>query len=139
MSRAFVKEDDAGPGIEELPDRPIPPGANLVTARGLALIEAALADARTAQHAARAANDQAALAHAVRDLRYWVARQSAAQVMPPPDGAEVVQFGAAVAITRTDGRQQRFRIVGHDESDPAQGLLSHAAPLVTLPPGVPSV
>lgn len=129
MSRAFVKEDDAGVGIESLPDRAIPPGPNLVTARGLALIEAALAEARAALEAARAADDKAALWHAARKQRYWSARQATAQVMPPPDNADEVRFGAEVEITRADGRTQRFTIVGHDESDPAQGLLSHTAPL----------
>ena len=41
MSRAFVKElEDA---VEELPDRPISPHPNLVTAEGLARIEAEVA------------------------------------------------------------------------------------------------
>jgi hypothetical protein len=41
MSRAFVK--DADETFDELPDRPISPHPNFVTAEGLAAIEAALA------------------------------------------------------------------------------------------------
>ena len=38
-------------------------------------------------------------------------------------------FGALVTIQRDDGREQTFRIVGEDEADPAQGSISHVAPL----------
>ena len=44
MSRAFVKEPD-GSEAEELPDRPVSDARNLVTARGLDLIEAARREA----------------------------------------------------------------------------------------------
>jgi transcription elongation GreA/GreB family factor len=43
MSRAFVKEPEGADAIEDLPDRPISPHPNLVTAQGLALIDAELA------------------------------------------------------------------------------------------------
>jgi hypothetical protein len=39
MSRAFVKEDDGTAGAVPLPDRPISAHRNLVTRRGLRLIE----------------------------------------------------------------------------------------------------
>ena len=42
MSKAFVNEDTLGPA-EILPDREISPHANLVTAEGLAQIEATIA------------------------------------------------------------------------------------------------
>ena len=41
MSRAFVKEDDDA--VEDLPDRPVSTAPNLVTAAGLAAIEAEVA------------------------------------------------------------------------------------------------
>ena len=69
MSRAFVKElEDA---VEELPERPISPHPNLVTAEGLARIEAEVTRLQQEHAAAQAANDRAALARAARDLRYW--------------------------------------------------------------------
>ena len=46
MSRAFVKEDS---GADSLPERPVSPHRNLVTRRGLALIEAELARHRAAR------------------------------------------------------------------------------------------
>src|SRR6185295_19075188 len=78
---------------------------------------------------AQAANDRGALAHAGRDLRYWTARRSTAQLMAAPEGIEKVQFGSTVTIERDDGRRQTWRIVGEDEADPTQGTLSYASPV----------
>jgi transcription elongation GreA/GreB family factor len=125
MSRAFVKEaDDA---FEPLPDRPVS-SHNLVTPQGLALIDEALARAQAEQAAAQASGDRAAVARAMRDLRYWAARRAGAQVVEPrpPDN---VCFGCTVTIRRDDGRRQVFRIVGEDEADPARGSISYVSPL----------
>ena len=74
MSRAFVKElEDA---VEELPDRPVSPHPNLVTAEGLAHIEAEVTRLQQEHAVAQAANDRTALSRAARDLRYWTARLS---------------------------------------------------------------
>ncbi len=126
MSRAFVNEDSF---VEELPDRPISAHPNLVTERGLALIDEAVETARREYAEAQAAADRAALAKAGRDLRYWSARRASAKVTTPRPELDVVQFGSAVTIVRDDGRQQTFRIVGEDEANPSQGSISHAAPL----------
>ena len=64
-----------------------------------------------------------------RDLRYWMARRATAVLAPPPSG-DAVQFGSRVTIVRK-GREQRFRIVGVDEADPARGLISVHSPLAT--------
>jgi hypothetical protein len=48
MSVAFTKEQDSESAAADLPDRPISPHPNLVTAQGLAEIEAELAKARAA-------------------------------------------------------------------------------------------
>ncbi len=126
MSRAFVNEDSF---IEELPDRPISRHPNLVTERGLALIEQALETARREYGEAQIAGDREGLARAGRDLRYWNARRATAQLRRPQPGADAVQFGHAVTILRDDGRQQTFRIVGEDEADPATGSISYVAPI----------
>ncbi|WP_119421886.1 transcription elongation factor GreA [Desertibaculum subflavum] len=129
MSRAFVKETDGDDSVGELPDRLIGPERNLVTARGLARIEAEVARLRAEFAAAQASADRTRIAQTARDLRYWAARQASAELVPPPDHADEVRFGLAVTIERNDGRRQRFRIVGLDEADPAKGSLSYAAPL----------
>ena len=129
MSRAFVKEPDGQDAFEELPERPVSPHPNLVTAEGLARIEAEVARLQQEHAAAQAANDRSALARSARDLRYWNARRATAEVVSPPSDSAQVHFGSTVSIVRDDGRRQTFRIVGEDEADPAQGTLSHASPL----------
>ena len=129
MSRAFVKEPDGADTFEELPDRPISEHPNLVTAEGLAQIEATLARLHEEHARAQRAADRAALATVGRDLRYWTARRSTAQLMSPPENAEKVQFGSTVTIERDDGRRQTWRIVGEDEAEPNEGTLSYVSPV----------
>ncbi len=128
MSRAFVREDDEG-GETILPDRPVSPLPNIVTRQGLAKIDQALEQARHALAVARESGDPGALAEASRDLRYWTARRSSAEVSTPagPDGE--IQFGSRVRLRRSDGRTMSYQIVGIDEADPGKGLISYAAPL----------
>ena len=129
MNKAFVNDDnDSGPG-EALPDREIPPHPNLVTAEGLAQIDAMLAQADATVAAAQAGDDRDAVARAERDQRYWTSRRSTAQLVPPPSDHAQVKFGARVTIERDDGRRQTFKIVGLDEADPAKGTLSYISPM----------
>jgi transcription elongation GreA/GreB family factor len=133
MSVAFTKETDSEAHAADLPDRPISHQPNLVTAEGLAAIEAALAEARAAHSAARTEGDvqadRTAMARAVRDLRYWSARRSTAQLTEHDPDKPGVQFGDRVSIERDDGRRQTFRIVGEDEADPKAGTISWVSPL----------
>jgi transcription elongation GreA/GreB family factor len=129
MSRAFVKDyEDADP-TEDLPDRLVSSHPNLVTANGLARIEAEIAKAHASREAAKAGDDKPAQAAAARDLKYWQTRHATAQVQPTPAADGPVQFGAAVTILRKDGRRQTFRIVGEDEADPTEGTISYVSPL----------
>jgi transcription elongation GreA/GreB family factor len=133
MSVAFTKEEDSESTAANLPDRPISPHPNLVTPRGLALLDEALAEARAAYAAAQVAGeigaDRTAMARATRDLRYYGARRASAQVMEPAAGGGKVVFGGQVSFEREDGRRQTFRIVGEDEADPAKGAVSYISPL----------
>ena len=133
MAVAFTREEDYEAQAANLPDRPVSPHANLVTASGLAQIEAELAAARAAYAAAQAeggiAADRTAMARATRDLRYWQARRASAQLTEPAADAGKVQFGRTAVIEREDGRRQTWRIVGEDEADPAQGTISYVSPL----------
>ncbi|MDE2356855.1 MAG: transcription elongation factor GreA [Alphaproteobacteria bacterium] len=133
MSVAFTREEDHEARAADLPDRPISPHPNLVTASGLAQIDAALAEAKAAYAAAKTSDavaaDRTALARATRDLRYWSARRGGAQLTEPALEAGLVQFGRTVRLEREDGRIQTFRIVGEDEADPARGLISYVSPL----------
>ncbi|HEX5006139.1 MAG TPA: transcription elongation factor GreA [Hyphomonadaceae bacterium] len=128
MSKAFTREDDAG-GATELPERIISSQPNLVTAEGLAAIDAEIEEHSRRQTEANAGEDRDAAARAARELRYWTVRRASAQLMPaPPDNSEV-RFGSTVAIEREDGRRSTWRIVGEDEADPAKGTVSYIAPL----------
>jgi transcription elongation GreA/GreB family factor len=127
MSRAFVKELDDETVL--LPDRPISPHRNFVTARGMAAIEANLSRFWAAHRSAMDKDDKQAVAAALREVRYWSARQANAEVVKPPSAPDRVGFATTVTLRREDGREQTFTIVGEDEADPARGTISYVSPL----------
>jgi transcription elongation GreA/GreB family factor len=87
--------------------------------------------------AAQTGGDRYQIASARRELRYWLARRSTAEIVAPPEDTDKVRFGSRVTVVRTDGRRQSFRIVGEDEADPTRGTLSYASPLArALPQGL---
>jgi transcription elongation GreA/GreB family factor len=129
MSRAFVKESDQD--AEALPERVISPHPNLVTARGLALLETRVRELETERSAARAANDAAALLRVARDLRYFQARRDSAKPVSPAANPEQVRFGVRARLLLADGATQSFQLVGEDEADPKAGLISYVSPLAT--------
>ena len=101
MSRAFIKEQD-GDSAPVLPDRPLSPHRNLVTAAGLAQIETEIARLRAGLVEATGVGATSPIAAITRDLRY---------------------------CERDDGRRHTYRIVGEDEADPKRGTVSYVAPL----------
>ena len=127
MSRAFVREPDAEMPPEPLADIPVPPPPNPVTARGLALIEAAVADleARLGDGSDLDAGESAELR---RKLRYWTARRTTAQLTRPPLDPDEVGFGSQVTVAWPGRGKVAMAIVGEDESDPSAGRVSWRAP-----------
>ena len=123
MSVAFRRDSDEE-HKEPRFELPLPPGPNLVTQRGYDLIEARTEELEAS--VASAATDEQR-AELQRDLRYWRARLATAQVAPPPTG-ETVAFGTRVTLDQ-GGRIRTLTIVGHDEADPASGLIGFASPL----------
>jgi transcription elongation GreA/GreB family factor len=130
MSRAFVKDSDQDP--DTLPERAISEHPNLVTPRGLALLEARVRELETERSAARAATDTAALARIARDLRYFQARRDSARPIAPLPHPAQVRFGVHAQLRLADGSERAFRLVGEDEADPAAGLISYVSPLAKL-------
>jgi len=123
MSVAFRREGD-DEHLEPKFERPIPPGPNRVTPRGLTLIAAKLAGIEAL---IPTLTDEAAIKAARRDHRYWSTRQSTAELMPRADG-DTVAFGCTVTV-RLNGALRTITLVGDDEADPPSGLLSFSAPL----------
>ena len=123
MSVAFRREGDEE-HLEPKFEIPIPPGPNLVTPRGLALIGERVAEieARLAEE-----TDEDRTKAAKRDLRYWQTRQITAELVPVPLG-ETVEIGTTVTFL-LKGKQRVLAIVGDDEADPAGGSISFSAPL----------
>lgn len=129
MSRAFVKDDDSGEAGQDLPDRLISEHPNLVTLKGMAQIDAEVERLSSAYAAAQVSGDRLELQRIARDLRYWSARRSTAQLMAAASATSEVKFGSVVGIARGDGRRQTYQIVGEDEADPARGSISYVSPL----------
>ncbi len=134
MSVAFTKEESAETASETLlPDRPISPHPNLVTATGLKALELRLQQAREAYDAAQTTEDvnerRRLSAIPLRDLRYFSERVRTAQLVPDPTSSDVVAFGSTVTFSRPDGRVQTYRIVGEDEADPKAGSISFVSPV----------
>jgi transcription elongation GreA/GreB family factor len=123
MSVAFRRDSDEE-HREPRFELPLPPGPNLVTQRGYDLIEARTEELEAAVAAAAGDEQRAEL---LRDLRYWRARLATAQIAPVPRG-DAVAFGTRVTLEQ-DGRVRSLTLVGHDEADPACGLIAFASPL----------
>ncbi|WP_182085917.1 GreA/GreB family elongation factor [Aureimonas sp. ME7] len=124
MAQAFVREiDDAPP--PPLPEHPVSPHANFVTARGASLIEKKLEELRDKLSNEIDHEMEMLLA---RDLRYWQTRRATMQVLGPDPASDTVAFGSRVTISRR-GQTTTLRIVGEDEADPAIGLIGWTAPL----------
>jgi len=127
MSRAFVRDSDGD--REVLPERTVSAHPNFVTQRGLGQIEEQVQRLSAERSAARAGGDADAQARIERDLRYWTARRASARPVPPAHELERVRFGMRVTLRIAGGGSQVFRLVGEDEADAAQGLVSYVAPL----------
>lgn len=123
MSVAFRRESD-DEHKEPKFELPLPPGPNLVTARGRRLIEAKVTALEAADADAMAEADRE---QHRRELRYWRTRQATAQLAPPPPEDEVA-FGSRVSFTQ-NGQAKRIDIVGDDEADPAEDRIAFSAPL----------
>jgi transcription elongation GreA/GreB family factor len=134
LSVAFTKEDSAETAAETLlPDRPISVHPNFVTEAGLKALALQLQQAREAFEAASAIEDvnerRRQAANPLRDARYLAARVRTAQIVPDPASIDTVAFGSTVTFSRSDGRVQKYRIVGEDEADPKAGSISFVSPV----------
>lgn len=123
MSVAFRRDSDEEHREPKF-EIPLPTGPNLVTARGLALTKAKVAELEAAIAAETAEEPRDVLK---RELRYWNTRRTTAEIAPEPEEG-VVGIGSRVRI-RLAGKERVIDLVGHDEADPHADRLAFSAPL----------
>jgi transcription elongation GreA/GreB family factor len=131
MSSAFQRELDREDAIPDLPDRPVSTARNLVTPEGLMQIENEVERWTEELKKGQAAEDKAHIASAGRELRYWSARRSNAELVEPIADHSEVRFGHRVTVETEGGKRRTFRIVGEDQADPAKGMVPYVAPIAT--------
>ena len=129
MSRAFVRENDGAEVPQDLPERPVSSHPNFVTARGLQQIEDHIRELEAAREEPKRSEDKDALARVDRELRYWQQRKSSAKLVEPEAAPTKVRFGVRVTLHLEDGTERKYTLVGEDEADPAQGLISWISPI----------
>lgn len=136
MSRAFVKEDDAGEPPIIPPRAALPAGVpNYVTPRGLALLREELAALEAERSQAEANRDNEAdrtrlLTILNGRLSALTARLASAKVVDPrSQPSDEVRFGATVTLRTRNGHERRFTIVGVDEAAVETGHVAFVAPI----------
>jgi transcription elongation GreA/GreB family factor len=102
---------------------------NFVTARGLRLIEDQIRDLQSAREAAKRDEDKSALARVDRELRYWSQRKASAKLIEPDPAPLKARFAVRVTVGYESGEERSFTLVGEDEAEPAQGLISWVSPI----------
>ncbi len=129
MSKAFTRESDDA-GDEDVPSfrPPLPPGTrNYITREGAERLKQRLGSLLEKKETASLTDaDKRKLDGAIRNLRQVV---DSLVVAETPADREKVAFGARILIRHQNGWEEPYRIVGIDESDPDNGLISWISPL----------
>jgi transcription elongation factor GreB len=151
MSKAFTKEDDDAPEIEE-PDEPspLPAGAkNYITPQGFATLHDELKQLRrverpkvlevvskAADNGDRSENSdylygKKRLREIDRQTRFILKRLEAAEIVNPANqkNRSQVFFGASVTYVEEDDTEHTIRIVGVDEAELERGEVSWITPI----------
>lgn len=134
MSKAFTREEAADEPAVVRPRAPLPEGSlNYVTERGLRLLRGELERLERERAELERSEDEgqrARLPPLVTRIAELAARIGSAVTVDsraqPPD---VIRFGATVTVRDGGGGQRRFRIVGVDEANGAEGRVAFVAPL----------
>ena len=132
MSRAFVNEDQAAAQADTPVERQVRTQPNHLTARGLAQLQAKVAELQQlhSEESARGEMaDKQRQAEIERDLRYFNQRLRSAQVVAPATSTEQGQIGSWVTFANEEDAQQRVQLVGEDQADAARGLINWGSPL----------
>src|SRR3954471_8755018 len=152
MSKAFTREDDSAPDddFEDDDQNPIPPGSkNYLTPGGWRRMRDELQWLVTTERPAvtsvvswaaklgdRSENadyqyGKRRLREIDRRIRYLTKRLEAGEVVDPSTREETDQvfFGATVTYANSKGEENTIRIVGIDETDPANHYVSWISPI----------
>ncbi|HOX47034.1 MAG TPA: transcription elongation factor GreB [Myxococcota bacterium] len=147
MSKAFVKEDEAGPPDEGEEEPRLADGPRHITPEGFGRLQAELdhlwkvvrPDVTARVAAAAAEGDRSENAEYIYGkkrlreidarLRFLAKLLERLTVVPPRSGGDRVYFGAWVTVEDEDGQRRTYRIVGPDESDSKIGAISSESPV----------
>ena len=135
MSRAFVKEPDGDQAEIDLPVRPQSKHPNYITTQGLEKQKAYLHELVSECSALKISNtlaDKNKIKLLNADITYLKQRvESAIPVKVEAQEGEDIRFGATITLVDENNTQYKFTIVGQDEVDIENGLISWVSPLAS--------
>ena len=135
MSRAFVKEPDGDQAETDLPVRLQSEHPNYITLKGLEKQKAYLHDLISQYSVLKKSNtltEKSKIKLLNADITYLKQRvESAIPVKVEEQEGENIRFGATINLVEKNNTQYKFTIVGEDEADAENGLISWVSPLAT--------
>ena len=135
MSRAFVKEPDGDQAETDLPVRPQSKHPNYITMKGLEKQKEHLHELILECSALKTSNtlaDKNKIKLLNADITYLKQRvESAIPINVEEQGREDIRFGATITLVDENNKQCKFTIVGQDEVDTENGLISWVSPLAS--------
>ena len=135
MSRAFVKEPDGDQAETDLPVRPQSKHPNYITMNGLEKQKEHLHELILECSALKKSNtlaDKNKIKLLNADITYLKQRvESAIPIKVEEQGREDIRFGATITLVDENNKQYKFTIVGQDEVDTENGLISWVSPLAS--------
>ena len=135
MNRAFVKEPDGDQAETDLPVRPQSKHPNYITTKGLEKQKAYLHQLILECSTLKTSNtlaDKNKIKLLNADITYLKQRvESAIPIKVEAQEGEDIRFGATIALVDENNTQYKFTIVGQDEVDAENGLISWVSPLAS--------
>ena len=135
MSRAFVKEPEGDQAETDLPVRPQSKHPNYITMKGLEKQKKHLHELVLECSALKTSNtlaDKNRIKLLNADITYLKQRvESAIPIKVEEQGRKDIRFGATISLVDENNKQYKFTIVGQDEVDTENGLISWVSPLAS--------
>ena len=135
MSRAFVKEPDGDQAETDLPVRPQSKHPNYITMKGLEKQKEHLHELILECSALKKSNtlaDKNKIKLLNADITYLKQRvESAIPIKVEEQGRKDIRCGATISLVDENNKQYKFTIVGQDEVDTENGLISWVSPLAS--------